>query len=684
MTDVQNVPIRLEAAIRELLPFAIPPVEVQFKNVNYIARRKTASGLADRKKPSIGSMILLVLSYITGVSLVMSFFKKRKVLERHILKDVNLIFKPGEMTLVIGPPSSGKTVLLRAIAGDLTLDRQNVLCGNIYLGEVPDGSERSKREVVTYIPQTDGHLAQLTVLETMQFAFDSLQGGTHSTCLVSDKELTPEQTSLLHMLDRCGYRLQSVLRILGLYGVKDSRVGDASYPGISGGEKGRLTLGELLMGSKSVLALDSITDGLDSFTTNHIIESLQEVTKEFQRTAIVVLNQPPPEAYKQFDNLVILGVGGRVVYSGPRTSALAYFKGLGFECPERVDEADFLAKIVWTAVENNETPGVEPLTTFELKERWDKSVQGAALKKAIIKSSPSKNVELAQINERKYVGTWTYHFMKCLNRETTVFMRAKQEFGEYLVLSIIVALMGGAAFYQTDVRFVDGIGWALLFTTIFPVAISNRLISISFQRRVLVAKQLGQNFYPSTAYFLPFIGWLAMRNIVVDAFFLPTCYYMIGLTSQANVFFLFAIMLLGLQLCLSGIVQFIAVVTPNASIGTALSSAVLLICILFSGMFVKIDQLPSALIWIPYLSPTMYTLKAVLINEFSSSRYEICQLDPDTGECVVPAGPTVQQYAFARFGLPTSETSRRYWLWGGLVSWRFGFGKKCNAKYGRE
>lgn len=36
-----------------------------------------------------------------------------------ILKDVSGIIKPGRMTLLLGPPSSGKTTLLLALAGKL-------------------------------------------------------------------------------------------------------------------------------------------------------------------------------------------------------------------------------------------------------------------------------------------------------------------------------------------------------------------------------------------------------------------------------------------------------------------------------------------------------------------------------------------------------------------------------------
>ncbi len=60
---------------------------------------------------------------------------------------------------------------------------------------------------------------------------------------------------------------------------KDTRVGNESIRGVSGGEKKRLTLGEMLTSTKSVFLMDSITTGLDSCTTNQIITSLRDYTQ---------------------------------------------------------------------------------------------------------------------------------------------------------------------------------------------------------------------------------------------------------------------------------------------------------------------------------------------------------------------------------------------------------------------
>ncbi len=70
-----------------------------------------------------------------------------------------------------------------------------------------------------------------------------------------------------------------------------------------------------------------------------------------------------------------------------------------------------------------------------------------------------------------------------------------------------------------------------------------------------------------------------------------------------------------------------------------------------------------------------YALKGCLISEFSSSRYDICA-EPDVTPCPPDVG-TIEETAFEVFHISQPNS----WLWGGLVSWWFVFGKKCNAKY---
>ena len=64
------------------------------------------------------------------------------------------------MTLLLGPPSSGKSSLLRALAGKLN-DNSLRVAGEVTYNGQPMKSFTPQR-TAAYIPQTDEHVAELT------------------------------------------------------------------------------------------------------------------------------------------------------------------------------------------------------------------------------------------------------------------------------------------------------------------------------------------------------------------------------------------------------------------------------------------------------------------------------------------------------------------------------------------
>ena len=85
--------------------------------------------------------------------------------------------------------------------------------------------------------------------------------------------------------------MNNVLKVLGLFGVSDTLVGDGAIRGISGGQKRRVTLGEMLMPNRKILFMDAISNGLDAATTYDIVQSLSYVTKTLDLTTVISLLQ---------------------------------------------------------------------------------------------------------------------------------------------------------------------------------------------------------------------------------------------------------------------------------------------------------------------------------------------------------------------------------------------------------
>ncbi|CAN0881784.1 ABC transporter G family member 37 [Linum grandiflorum] len=133
--------------------------------------------------------------------------------------------------------------------------------------------------------------------------------------------------------------------MLGLDICADTLVGDVMRRGISGGQKKRLTTGEMIVGPTRALFMDEITNGLDSSTAFRIVSCLQQMVHITDATVLVSLLQPAPETFSLFDDLILMAEG-RIVYHGPREHVLDFFQECGFRCPQRKGVTDFVQEVI--------------------------------------------------------------------------------------------------------------------------------------------------------------------------------------------------------------------------------------------------------------------------------------------------------------------------------------------------
>lgn len=156
-----------------------------------------------------------------------------------ILSHIDLVLRPGRTYLVLGPPASGKTTLLKAIAGRLPSPSNNNSTntnGRIeYNGiSVHDDPSLVLPNVVSFVGQLDEHAPYLTVRETFEFAFQSRTGGrtlqTHDEN--NDNDDPPPN---------CSENL--TIKGLDLGVCADTFVGNSDVRGVSGGQRRRVTVG---------------------------------------------------------------------------------------------------------------------------------------------------------------------------------------------------------------------------------------------------------------------------------------------------------------------------------------------------------------------------------------------------------------------------------------------------------
>ena len=117
------------------------------------------------------------------------------------------------------------------------------------------------KNIVSYVDQIDRLHGYLTVKETLDFVFQCRYGGSHRGPFT--KESDPDMERLIKELDEQGWLVDLIMRAIGLKHVEDTFVGNEKVRGVSGGERKRVTVGEMMAVSSFVGCFDEISTGLD-------------------------------------------------------------------------------------------------------------------------------------------------------------------------------------------------------------------------------------------------------------------------------------------------------------------------------------------------------------------------------------------------------------------------------------
>lgn len=250
----------------------------------------------------------------------------KKGREIDILQDFQGVTKPGEMVLVLGRPGSGCTTFLKVISN------QRYGYTNIQ-GDVRYGPYGAKefagkyRGEALYNGEDDIHHPTLTVGQTLGFALDTKTPGKR-----------------MAGLSKAEFKEKAITMLLKMFNIEHTRntvVGNAFVRGVSGGERKRVSIAEMMVTGGSILAWDNSTRGLDASTALDYAKSLRIMTNIYETTTFVSLYQASQNIYDQFDKVLVIDEG-RQAYFGPAKEARAYFENLGFKKKPRQTTPDYL------------------------------------------------------------------------------------------------------------------------------------------------------------------------------------------------------------------------------------------------------------------------------------------------------------------------------------------------------
>jgi phospholipid/cholesterol/gamma-HCH transport system ATP-binding protein len=179
-----------------------------------------------------------------------------------ILDDISAQFKPGMCNLIIGASGSGKTVLTKCIVDLIQADQGEVIFDGKSLTSMNKEDRKDLRNSIGMLFQGNALFDSLTVEENVKFPLDMFS------------KLNPKEKL---------EKVNSILARVNLEGVNNK------YPAeLSGGMKKRVALARAVVMEPKYLFCDEPNSGLDPQTSMVIDKLIEELTKEYNITTIVV------------------------------------------------------------------------------------------------------------------------------------------------------------------------------------------------------------------------------------------------------------------------------------------------------------------------------------------------------------------------------------------------------------
>ena len=203
----------------------------------------------------------------------------------HVLYDVDFKAPAGEVTVIVGPNGVGKTSLMKAIMGMITMYSGQIFFEGEDITKVPPHQRTMLG--IGYMPQTGNIFSKLSVEDNLRMA----------SYIMADKDLVADKREMVMSLFP---RLKGYLK--------------RSAGTLSGGERQMLAESMVLMRDPKVMLVDEPTAGLMPKLVTDVLKKLEEMA-EATGLPIIIVEQRARRALEIGDYAYLMR-GGVFTFEG--------------------------------------------------------------------------------------------------------------------------------------------------------------------------------------------------------------------------------------------------------------------------------------------------------------------------------------------------------------------------------
>ncbi|GBG24326.1 ABC transporter G family member 22 [Hondaea fermentalgiana] len=531
----------------------------------------------------------------------LSYFVGSGTSRKQILHDVNVCFRPGELTAIIGPSGSGKTTTISILLGNAAGEtRGRVLVNGI------DGPPPHFKSVAKLVPQEDVLLASLTVRETLYYQSE----------LVLPEVWSQEMRQA---------RVNEVVEALSLQECLDVRIGTVDERGVSGGQRKRVSIAMDLLSNPATLFVDEPTSGLDSKTAEDVVRILSGLAKEGgRRTIVCTIHQPSYRIFSLFDQLVLLA-SGRVAYRGPIKDVEAFFEHMGLPTPARENPADHYMRIL-----QDETHQTSLTTEFAKRDKTNESepalppmttATAEALLVASASSSEGDEPGIALRGIARYPTSFRKQLWVLFRRAAYDSLKDRNKFARTVTLKTAVGLLVGWVWWQAgNPARVDKIfpleGACLMLILNSTIDTIASTIIVFPTQRSLMNREYKNGVYRLMSFYLGLIMSMCVLSIVHVTVMTVPIYFMVGFQPKVDKFFIFATILLLMTMMGNVLGVIVGAISKDLVEAQNALAPMLAPMVISAGYVIPYKQLNKPLRAVYHISFFQFGLSALQLNEF--------------------------------------------------------------------
>ncbi|PIN03550.1 Transporter, ABC superfamily (Breast cancer resistance protein) [Handroanthus impetiginosus] len=560
----------------------------------------------------------IVARKIAGASIVwkdltVSIKGKRKYSDK-VIKSSHGYALPGTMTVIMGPAKSGKSTLLRALAGRLP-DSARVY-GEVFVNGV---KSRMPYGAYGFVERETTLIGSLTVREYLYYsALLQLPG----------------------FLFRKRSAVEDAILAMSLGDYANKLIGGHCYmKGLPSGERRRVAIARELVMRPHILFIDEPLYHLDSVSALLMMVTLKKLAST-GCTLIFTIYQSSTEVFGLFDRICLLS-NGNTLFFGETLACLQHFSNAGFPCPIMQSPSDHFLRAINTDFDriiamcknwqddHGELSSVNMDTAVAirtLEATYKSSADAAAVETMISKLTEKEGPSLkskgkASCITKTVVLTW---------RSLLIMSREWKYYWLRLILYMFLALCIGTVFsglghsLSSVVTRVGAVFVFVSFTSLLSIAgVPAQLKEIEIftceeanRHSGTLVFLLGQLFSS-----IPFLFLLSISSSLVF-------YFLVGLRDDFSLLMYFALNFFTCLLVNEGLVLLIASVCQNIFWSILILVTIHMVMMLSAGYFRLRSALPRA-VWmypISYIAFHTYSIQGLLENEYIGTTFAVGQV----------------------------------------------------------